>query len=77
MKTLVARGIVRKNTIELVEPVALPDGSTVELEIHLLEDQVLGSMAAYDAVLEEIEREILDERAQRVWRLEDAEKSSD
>ncbi|MCS6919045.1 MAG: hypothetical protein NZM28_04685 [Fimbriimonadales bacterium] len=77
MKTLTVRGVIRQNTIELLDPVALPDGSAVELEIHLPEDSIVGAMAAYDSLLEEVEREILQERANRIWRAEDAEKIAD
>lgn len=65
MKTLTVRGVIRQNAIELLDPVALPDGSAVEIDIRLCEDPIIGSMAAYDSLLEEIEQEILDERANR------------
>jgi predicted DNA-binding antitoxin AbrB/MazE fold protein len=67
MKTLTVRGVIRRNIIELLEPVALPEGCSVEVDIHLPDDSLIGSMAAYDTLLEEVEREILEERAQRVW----------
>ncbi|MFN4032600.1 MAG: hypothetical protein ACK4ME_03100 [Fimbriimonadales bacterium] len=77
MKILTVRGIVRQNSIQLLEPVALPEGSAVEVEIHWHEDSLIGSMAAYDSLLEEISQEILQDRSQRQWRSNDVEEIAD
>ena len=65
------RGIVRGNVIDLAEPLDLPDGSNVELEIRLLppkHNPFWGLLRDYDALLRQMEQEIMKERERADWR---------
>jgi len=65
------RGIVRGNVIDLAEPLDLPDGSNVEIEILLLPPEhnpFWGLLRDYDALLHQMEQEIMEERERAEWR---------
>jgi len=64
-------GIVRGNVIELVEPLDLPDGCSVEIEIRPVpaeHNPFWGLLRDYDALLHQMEQEIMEERERADWR---------
>lgn len=65
------RGIVKGNTIEVVEPINLPEGSRVEIDVRPLaadHNPFWGILRDYDQLLEDMEQQVMKEREQAVWR---------
>ncbi|GBC94811.1 hypothetical protein HRbin16_00596 [bacterium HR16] len=64
---MLLRGIVRGNTIEVAEPLNLPEGSKVEVDIRPLvadHNPFWGIFHDYDQLLEDLEQQIMKEREQ-------------
>lgn len=69
-------GVVRGKIIELEQPLDMPEGSRVEVEVRSLETPPLwGLLAHKEDMLDEIEAEIRHLRSPAAWRT--ANESSD